>query len=272
MAVSSINTNTHAGYAAANLSSAIDNSKVAARRLSGGEFHTKASDDAAGLSIGVGLRTDVSTLKAALVGAGQAGAILSIADGAASNIDLMLARLNSLGTQANSGAMGATEKTLIKAEMDALVSEVTRVAEDTKFNSAALLDGTFTAKDFQVGLGGADVITVGFATALTAAGLGVDSLDVTSDVPGALTAIGTAIGTLKTTRATIGALQSRFAFAAANIETSVLNTDAARASYMDADVATESTAFANEMVKIQASISVLAQVNQLPSNLLKVIG
>ena len=211
-------------------------------------------------------------MKAALTSASQASAILSIADGAAANIDLMLARLNALGTQANSGAMGATEKTLIKAEMDALLSEVTRVAEDTQFNGAPVLDGTFTAKDFQVGLGGADVITVGFATALTSAGLSIDSIDVTSDVPGALTAIGTAIGTLKTTRANIGALQSRFAFASANIETSMLNTDAARADYLDADVASESTAFANEMVKIQASISVLAQVNQLPANLLKVIG
>lgn len=272
MAVSSIKTNINAGYASAAVNRSIDESKTAAIRLSTGEKITKASDGAAELAIGTGLKTDVSTLKSALNGASQASAILSIADGAASNISDMLARLYALATQANSGAMGTAEKTLIKAEMDAVGAEITRVASDTMFNGAPLLDGTFTAKDFQVGLGGADVITVGFATALTATGLSINAIDVTSSVTGAITALDTAIDTMKTQRATIGALQSRFGFAASNIETSIMNTDAARADYLDADIASESTAFSGASVRIQAGVAVLAQVNQLPANLLKVIG
>lgn len=272
MAISSIKTNINASYASAAVKRSIDESKTAAIRLSSGEKITKASDGATELAIGTGLKTDVSTLKAAANSASQAIAILSIADGAASNISDMLARLYALSTQANSGAMGAPELTLIKLEMDEVAGEVTRVANDTMFNGAPLLDGTFTAKNFQVGLGGTDTITVGFATALTATGLAINAIDVTSDVPGAITALDAAIDTMKTQRATIGALQSRFGFAANNIETSTQNTDAARADYLDADVATESTAFAGASVRIQAGVAVLAQVNQLPANLLKVIG
>lgn len=81
-----------------------------------------------------------------------------------------------------------------------------------------------------------------------------------------------AISTVTALRANIGALQSRFDYAAANIESAIQNQDAARSTYLDTDVAAESTAFAQAQVRLQASISVLAQANQLPQNLLKLIG
>jgi len=81
-----------------------------------------------------------------------------------------------------------------------------------------------------------------------------------------------AINTLTAVRAQVGAVQSRFNFAAATLETSVQNLDSARAGFLDADISNESTAFASQQVLIQASISVLAQANQLPQNLLKLIG
>lgn len=272
MAVSSINTNIHAGYAAANLRGGIESAKKSAIQASSGNAITKASDDAAGLSVGTGLKTDVATLRAALKGSSQATSILSIGDGILSNVSELLGRLRSLGTTANSGAMGSTELGYIKKEMDALLSEITRVATNTKFNGSALFDGTYTSKDFQVGVSSTDTITVSFATAMTATGLSINTIDVTSSVSGALTALDTAIGTVKGQRADVGALQSRFGYASANIESMIQNTDSARADYLDADMADASTAFANAIVKVQAGVAVLAQVNQLPSNLLKLLG
>jgi flagellin len=64
-------------------------------------------------------------------------------------------------------------------------------------------------------------------------------------------------------RASVGALQSRFNFASANIQTSLQNQDAARGVLLDTDVAAESTAYATYQVQLQAGISVLAQANQL---------
>jgi flagellin len=270
--VASIATNTHAGYAAANLRESIESSKTSAIRSSSGKQITKASDDAAGLSIGTGLKTDVNTLKAALKGSSQAISILSIADGVLESISESLGRLRSLASTANSGAVGTNELSYIKKEMDALVAEVTRVASKTTFNGSVLLDGTYTGKDFQVGVASTDVITVGFATAMTATGLSINAIDVTSSVSGAITALDTAINTVKSTRADVGAMQSRFALASSNIETSMLNTDAARADYLDADIADESSAFANATTRVQAGVAVLSQVNQLPANLLKLLG
>ena len=73
-------------------------------------------------------------------------------------------------------------------------------------------------------------------------------------------------------RANVGALQSRFNFASANIESSIQNQDAARGVLLDTDVAAESTAYATNQVKLQAGISVLAQANQQLQSLLKLIG
>lgn len=80
-----------------------------------------------------------------------------------------------------------------------------------------------------------------------------------------------AINTITSLRATVGGLQSRFDFAASNIQSSIQNTEAARSSFLDTDVASESTAFATAQVQLQASVSVLAQANQLPQNLLELI-
>jgi len=84
--------------------------------------------------------------------------------------------------------------------------------------------------------------------------------------------IDTAVKTISGLRATVGALQSRFDFAAANIQSTLQNQDAARGALLDTDVTAESTAFATAQVQLQAGIAVLAQANQLPQGLLKLIG
>ncbi len=74
------------------------------------------------------------------------------------------------------------------------------------------------------------------------------------------------------TSATVGSLQSRFDFAAANINSSIQNQDAARSTFLDTDISAESTMFAQAQVRLQASISTLAQANQIQQSLLKLIN
>lgn len=273
MAISSIANNLQAQYTAGNVRNSLDKLQTSAIRLSSGNQITQAKDDAAGLSIGSGLETDSSTLKAALTTAGQAGAILSIADGGLDNISKLVARLKSLASQANSGAMGSTELGYIKKEMDALVLQVDSTVATTQFNGTKLLDGNYTSKNFQIGLAATDVIAVTFANA-DKTGLGINALDVTAvgGVAAANTALDTAIGTVKGMRAEVGAAQSRFSYAAANLETGTNNIMAAKSLYLDADFAKVSTDFASQQTQLQAGIATLAQVNQLPANLLKLIG
>ncbi len=273
MAITSILSNIPAQAAAISIHHAIDEIKTSAIRLSSGQRITQASDDASALAIGTGLATDKTTLDAALTTTTQATAMLSIADGGMANTASILARLKALAAQANNGNFAAPDLGYIKKEMDALVAQVDTVVTTTKFNGNILLDGTFSNKTFQVGLSTTDTISISF-NALDANALGIDSIDITAQggVGAANDALDTAIALLQSYRAQIGADQSRFGFAAANIETAILNTSAGLSVYLDADFASTSTAFASQQARFQAGIATLATVNSLPSNLLKLIG
>jgi flagellin len=130
-----------------------------------------------------------------------------------------------------------------------------------------------TSFTFKVGTGistVADEIAV-TVDSISAGTLGLDTLDVTSDTAAntASSAISSAIDTLQTSRAKIGANQNRLEFAAANIATTTENTEAARSQLMDLDVAAEMSSFVSKQILVQAGVSMLAQANQMPNNLLR---
>lgn len=110
-------------------------------RLSSGKRVLTAKDDAASLAIGSRLRAEVAALQAARVNAGQAASMLQVADGAMSQIDDILVRMKSLSIQAGSSQYGDVERSLIDAEFQQILLEISRIAEDTEFNGNQLLDG-----------------------------------------------------------------------------------------------------------------------------------
>lgn len=128
--------------------------------------------------------------------------------------------------------------------------------------------------DFALGTEASDKLNVSIQKADTASLYGNQSLDI-STLAGAQSAgeaLNVAIDTVTSIRADVGAMMSRFDFATANIEIAMQNQDAARGTLLDTDVASESSAYATAQVQLQAGIAVLAQANQLPQNLLKLIG
>jgi flagellin len=76
---------------------------------------------------------------------------------------------------------------------------------------------------------------------------------------------------MNSARASLGALMSRFEFASANLATSIENLDAARSTLLDVDMAAEMTQFTSLQVLTQAGVAMLAQANQMPQNLLKLL-
>lgn len=159
----------------------------------------------------------------------------------------------------------------------------TGVSLDTAFKAGAVQkaleqalgvgQGTSGAK-FQVGVTGADTIDVAIKSADSKTLFKDQALDI-STTTGAATAsaaLDSAIASLSSIRADIGSLQSRFNFASSGLANSIQNLDAARSGFLDTDITEESTNFATAQVKTQASISILAQANQLSQNLLKLIG
>lgn len=127
---------------------------------------------------------------------------------------------------------------------------------------------------FQTGAASSDSIGIEIKSANTASLYDGKTLDIltASNAVAAGAQIDKAIAYVTALRADVGALQSRFDYAQANLDTSIQNQDAARGGFLDANISEEATTFAQTQVLLQASISVLAQANQLPQNLLKLIG
>jgi len=114
-------------------------------RLSSGYRINRAADDAAGLAISSGFRADIASFKVASRNTSEANSLLQVAEGGCEQIENMLVRMKELATQAASANVGSTERAKLNAEGNALVSEIDRIAQSTKYGSTTLLDGTFGA-------------------------------------------------------------------------------------------------------------------------------
>ncbi len=264
-----------AGLAQRNLRANSTALALSLAKLSAGRRVLSARDDAAALAIGARLGAEVAGLKQAQVNAGQGSAMLQVADGGMARINDILVRMKTLAVQAGSDNVSASGRTAINAEFQALASEVDRISADTEFAGTNLLDGSTATVDLKVGTGtaaGADVITVALDSTTTAA-LGISGADVAtkSGAAAASIALDNAIDSIQTSRARIGAGQNRLGFAAANIGTAIENTELARSSLIDLDVAGEIGNLAGKQLLVKAGVAMLIQANQQPKHLLRLL-
>ncbi|MGZ6744354.1 MAG: flagellin N-terminal helical domain-containing protein [Nocardioides sp.] len=131
-------------------------------KLSSGYRINRAADDAAGLAISEGLRSQVGGIKVAVRNAQDGVSVVQTAEGALTETHSILQRMRDLSVQAANDSNDANSRSAIQSENDALAKELDRIATSTTFNNVALLDGSFTGKNFQVGYGtgATDSITV----------------------------------------------------------------------------------------------------------------
>jgi flagellin len=131
-------------------------------KLSSGFRINRAADDAAGLAISEGLRSQIGGLKVAVRNTQDGVSVVQTAEGALTETHSILQRMRDLSVQAANDSNDANSRTAIQSENDALAKELDRIATSTTFNNVALLDGNFTGKNFQVGYGtgATDSITV----------------------------------------------------------------------------------------------------------------
>ncbi|MCP9627703.1 flagellin [Rhodopseudomonas palustris] len=271
-----ISTNTAANSAVRylNINSAQETSSLS--KLASGSRITSASDDAAGLAISTRISSDVTTLQQAATNASQAVAILQTADGGASNISDILARMKSLASESASGTTTDSSRAYINSEFSQLSSQIDSIASGTRYSSQSLLDGTSvfaSGVSVLVGTQGSDTITITLSN-LKSSTLGVSTLDVStqSGATTALSSLDTAINTVSAARASIGAQESRFNFSADSISTQTQNLQAANSAIKDVDIASEQAKLSSAEVKTQAAVSAEAAANQMPQYLLKLLG
>ncbi|HGY90143.1 MAG TPA: flagellin FliC [Planctomycetes bacterium] len=267
-----INTNVFSLNAQRNLAAHSNRLGKSFARLSTGLRITNASDDAAGLAISERLRARVRSLDQAGRNANDGISLASTAEGALGETSNILTRLRELAVQASNGTASTADKTTLNDEFQSLVSEVTRIANSTNFNSINLLNSTSTVS-FQVGAGttaGTDTISVTLASA-TASALGLSSLDISSSPTAAIAAIDTAINSVAKTRGTFGAVQNRLNSTINALDISVENLSAAESRIRDVDVAKESAALTRNTILQQAAIGVLSQANLAPQSALSLL-
>jgi flagellin len=254
-------------------------------KLSSGSRITAASDDAAGLAISTRISSDVTALQQAATNAAQANAILQTADGGASNISDILARMKSLASESASGTTVDSSRAYIDSEFQQLSSEIDSIASGTRYSGQSLLDNnspfnkivapaTTAGISVLVGSGATDTITIALsdlrATTLFAGA--APKVDTQANATTALATLDTAINTVSAARASIGALESRFNFSADSIQTQTQNLQSANSAIRDVDVAAEQAALSSAEVKTQAAVSAETAANQMPQYLLKLLG
>jgi len=161
----------------------------------------------------------------------------------------------------------------IAIDLDNFVAIADGKAQDLTAGAGTEFDVDQTGQlTFQVGVSSSDKIDVSLADLdATALGIGGTSVSTESNASSASSALDSAISTVNEARAQVGAYMSRFEFVSANLATSVENMDAARSTLMDVDVAAEMTKFTSAQVLMQANIAMLAQANQLPQSLLRLM-
>jgi flagellin len=176
-----VNTNIAALNAYRNLSVTDGQMSKSLEKLSSGFRINRAADDAAGLAISEGLRSQIGGLKVAVRNTQDGISVVQTAEGALTETHSILQRMRDLSVQAsNDGGLNDEAKGNIQSEIGQLKSELDRIANTTTFNGKKLLDGSFKA-NFQVGSNSGETIGVNIATEMGSTGLGVAGVNVTGN-------------------------------------------------------------------------------------------
>jgi flagellin len=385
-----INTNVSSLNTQRNLASSQSALATSIQRLSTGLRVNSAKDDAAGLAISERMSSQVRGLNVAARNANDGISLAQTAEGSLGKVGDMLQRMRELAVQSANATNSQTDRDALNAEVGQLRNEIGRVASSTSFNGTKLLDGSFTAANFQVGANAGETITVSsianvgtdalgsvtsasdtlatgavtnlgaiaagditiqdatgaavsigaLATATTAAerlgqiaaginnvsgktgvnafidstnntlvltsqndiqadaiavgggvadladiGLttnagqsaavttGIDTLDISSFAGAslALKQIDSALNQVNSSRANLGALQSRFENAISNIQVTSENLSAARSRIVDTDFASETANLTRSQILQQAGNAMLSQANQQPQQVLALL-
>jgi flagellin len=281
-----INNNIAAQNAYRNLSVTDSQMGKSLEKLSSGFRINRAADDAAGLSISEGLRSQIGGLKVAVRNAQDGISVVQTAEGALTETHSILQRMRDLSVQAAStGSQDSDARSAAQTEFAQLNLELDRIATTTSYGGQKLLDvaGAAYTGTFQVGANtaGADQIAVNLTTAafgasstatgFDSAGLGVGALDLNTSGTAAIAAIDSAIKGVSTARATLGAYQNRFEHTINNLNVAVENLSASESRIRDTDMAQEMVSFTRSQILTQAGTSMLAQANQAPQNVLSLL-
>ncbi|MFT6631550.1 MAG: flagellin [Bacteriovoracaceae bacterium] len=248
-------------------------------KLSSGKRITKSADDAAGLGIAKKMEAEVRGYQMAKRNASAGISMIQVAEGGLDESSNILTRMRELSIQSASDTVGERERGYLNLEYEQLTQEVDRISKVTTFSGSPLLTGENEngTMDFHVGAYAGEDNKISFdatETVATGEALGIDGTNILDkdNANSNLEVIDEAINKVAGFRANFGSIQSRLQSTISNLDTSAVNTEAARSRIEDVDVAEETAKLAATNVMKSAGISSLAQANNIPNSALRLIG
>ena len=274
-----VNTNVNSSIAQHALTSNQRILEKSMAQLSTGQRINSAADDAAGLTIGNKLSTQVRSLNQAVRNANDGISMLQTADGATSQMTAMLVRMRELAIQSANDTYDQNGRNALQTEFSQLQAEIGNAISNTSWNGMKLLDGgagSGGSVSFHVGSSNADSITLPLAslntyTEVTSALSNSVSIASRTGSTSAVALIDTAITKIDGERGTWGAMMNRLTYAADNATNVALNTNASKSRIMDADYAQATAEMARAMILDQAGSAMLSQANQQPMYVLALL-
>ncbi len=245
-------------------------------RLSSGLRINRAADDAAGLAVSEAMRSNIRGQNVASRNAQDGVSLVQVADGALGNVGDMLQRVRDLAVQASNGTLTDSQRLNLDAEVQQILSEINAVGTNTDFNGIKILSGSVStavsAVTLQVGAASGQTIAFTVGTVSTQQ-LGVSGIAVSSaaSASAAIASIDAAISSVTTNRATLGAIQNRLEQTINRLGIMAENLQSAESRVRDADMAQEMIKFTKSQVLSQSGMSMLAQANQAPQQVLSLL-
>jgi flagellin len=247
-------------------------------KLSSGDRITKASDDAAGLSIASKIEALQRSRKQAIRNGNDAVSVVQVAEGGLVELGNMVQRLRELAVQAASDTYSDEERGLLDLEVQQLIKEVDRIAVSTEYNGRKLFTPKEDGEKFTVHVGASagkdNSIDVDWDDmAQDSYALGIFDVDVKNQLHARLSImkLDNAIDEISKSRAKVGAFQKRFEHAINNLENSVQYQEMALSVITNVDVALETSKRASAATLLDSAAAVLSQANTSPNSALKLL-
>jgi flagellin len=241
-------------------------------KLSSGYQINRAGDDAAGLAISEKMRAQITGLDVAQKNAKDGISLVQTAEGALTEVHSMLNRMYKLAEQSANGTYDdTTDRAQLQKEVDSLIEEIDRIANNSNFNGTKLLDGKFNSQ-FQIGDSAAEILEVEIESA-KASDLGINNLkiDKVDNANSAIDTVKEAINTVSDIRGGLGAIQNRLEHTINNLSVMHENLQDAEATIRDTDVAREMMKYTKNSILVQSAQAMLAQANQQPQGVLQLL-
>ena len=271
-----INTNMNAMIATNQMAKNTALSGKSMEKLSTGLRINRAGDDAAGLAVSEQMRAQIRGMEQANRNVQDGISLVQTAEGALQEAGNIAQRMRELGVQAGNDTYSSADRNKIKQELVQLNDEMSKIAEETKFNGIELLSGKTTSSKITIQAGANTETRIIEMTNLksVAETLGLKSsttLSNSTEAQGIVKKIDTALTSINTARANLGAMQNRLEYTSSNLTTSTENLTAAESRIRDVDVAKEMVKLSKLNILNQASQAMVAQAKQQPESVTQLL-